>query len=49
VGATLPLGEPFTPIAGAANEPMNTPVMAIGVLLIFIGLFAFFAVLLRLA
>jgi putative membrane protein len=42
-------GEPFTPIAGAANEPMNTPVLAIGVLLILIGLFAFFAVLLRLA
>ena len=42
-------GEPFTPIAGASNEPMNTPVLAIGILLIFIGLFAFFAVLLRLA
>ena len=42
-------GEPFTPIAGAAKEPMNTPVLAIGVLLIFIGLFAFLAVLFRLA
>jgi putative membrane protein len=42
-------GEPFTPIAGMAKEPMNTPVLAVGVLLIFIGLFAFFAVLLRLA
>src|SRR6516162_1794000 len=42
-------GEPFTPIAGVANEPWNTPVLAIGVLLILIGLFAFFAVLFRLA
>ena len=37
-------GQPFTPIAGTAGEPMNTPVLAIGVLLIFIGLFAFIAV-----
>lgn len=42
-------GEPFTPIAGMAKEPVNSPVLAIGVVLIFIGLFAFFAVLLRLA
>jgi putative membrane protein len=42
-------GEPFTPIAGTATEPMNTPVLAIGILLIFIGLFAFIAVLVRLA
>jgi putative membrane protein len=42
-------GEPFAPIAGVGKEPWNTPVLAIGVLLIFIGLFAFFAVLLRLA
>ena len=42
-------GEPFTPIAGTAKKPMNTPVLAIGILLIFIGLFAFFAVLFRLA
>jgi putative membrane protein len=42
-------GDPFTPIAGMAQEPMNSPVLAVGVLLIFIGLFAFFAVLLRLA
>jgi len=41
--------EPFTPIAGMAEKPMNTPVLAIGILLIFIGLFAFFAVLVRLA
>lgn len=41
--------EPFGPIAGMAKEPANTPVLAIGVLLIVIGLFAFFAVLLRLA
>jgi len=42
-------GEPFTPIAGVEKEPWNTPVLAIGVLLIFIGLFAFFAVVVRLA
>jgi len=42
-------GEPFTPIAGVTKEQANTPVLAVGVLLIFIGLFAFFAVLLRLA
>jgi putative membrane protein len=42
-------GEPFTPIAGTTKKPMNTPVLAIGILLIFIGLFAFFAVLVRLA
>jgi putative membrane protein len=41
--------EPFTPIAGTAEKPMNTPVLAIGILLSFIGLFAFFAVLVRLA
>jgi putative membrane protein len=42
-------GEPFTPIAGVTNEGVNTPVLAVAVLLIGIGLFAFFAVLLRLA
>ena len=42
-------GEPFTAIAGMAKEPVNSPVLAIGVVLILIGLFAFFAVLLRLA
>ncbi len=42
-------GKSFAPIAGMAEEPMNSPVLAVGVLLIFIGLFAFFAVLLRLA
>ena len=42
-------GEPFTPIAGTTNEGINTPIIAVAVLLIFIGLFAFFAVLLRLA
>jgi inner membrane protein YidH len=39
----------FRPIAGMAKEPMNSPVLLIAVLLIFIGLFAFFAVLWRLA
>jgi putative membrane protein len=42
-------GDSFAPIAGMAKEPMNSPFVAVGVLLIFIGLFAFFAVLLRLA
>jgi putative membrane protein len=42
-------GEPFAPVAGVTNEGVNTPVIAVAVLLIFIGLFAFFTVLLRLA
>ena len=41
-------GEPFAPIAGVTEERMKTPVIAVAILLIFIGLFAFFAVLLRL-
>jgi putative membrane protein len=42
-------GEPFTPIAGVTKEGMQTPVIAVAILLIGIGLFAFFAVLLRIA
>jgi putative membrane protein len=38
----------FTPIAGMTKEGKQSPVIAIAVLLICIGLFAFFAVLLRL-
>jgi putative membrane protein len=42
---------PFAPVAGmrsdATKERMQSPVMAIAVLLVLIGLFAFFAVLLR--
>ena len=41
-------GEPYTPIAGATKEGKQTPIMAVGILLIGIGLFAFFAVLFRL-
>lgn len=41
-------GEPFTPIAGMKREGMQSPVIAIAILLIGIGVFAFFAVLLRL-
>ena len=41
-------GGTFAPIAGLKREGMHTPVIAIAVLLICIGLFAFFAVLLRL-
>jgi putative membrane protein len=42
-------GEPFAPIAGVTKEGMQTPVIAVAILLILIGLFAFFAVLFRLA
>ncbi|MGA8759309.1 MAG: DUF202 domain-containing protein [Stellaceae bacterium] len=41
-------GEPFAPIAGMTKEGVRSPVLAIAILLICIGLFAFFAVLLRL-
>ncbi len=41
-------GGDFTPLAGAAKERMQTPVIAIAILLVCIGLFAFFAVLWRL-
>jgi putative membrane protein len=40
--------EPFTPLAGMKKEGMQSPVVAVAILLIFIALFAFFAVLLRL-
>ena len=41
-------GELFAPIAGLTKEGMQTPVIAVAILLIGIGLFAFFAVLFRL-
>lgn len=41
--------ETYVSIAGVAREGRQTPILAVAVLLIFIGLFAFFAVLLRLA
>jgi putative membrane protein len=41
-------GEPFTPIAGAIKEGKQTPITPVAIVLILIGLFAFFAVLLRL-
>jgi putative membrane protein len=41
-------GDAFIPAAGMTKEGMNSPVMAVAVLLVCIGLFAFFAVLLRL-
>jgi putative membrane protein len=41
-------GDPFTPIAGVATERLHTPVIAVAILLIGVGLFAFFAVLFRL-
>ncbi|MGH7114420.1 MAG: YidH family protein [Stellaceae bacterium] len=40
-------GGSFAPIAGMTKDGMNSPVVAIAVLLIGIGVFAFFAVLLR--
>ena len=42
-------GDPFTPVAGVTAEGMRTPVMPVAILLIGVGLFAFFAVLFRLA
>jgi putative membrane protein len=41
-------GEPYTPLAGLTKEGKQSPVIAVAVVLILIGLFAFFAVLLRL-
>ena len=41
-------GEPYTPIAGVTKEGKQTPIIAVAIVLIGIGLFAFFAVLLRL-
>ena len=41
-------GGSFAPIAGMNREGKQSPVIAVAVLLILIGLFAFFAVLLRL-
>ena len=40
--------EPFAPIAGVTNEGLQSPVIAVAILLIFVGLFAFFVVLSRL-
>ena len=40
--------EPYTPLAGVTKEGKHTPVIAVAVVLILIGLFAFFAVLFRL-
>jgi putative membrane protein len=41
-------GGPFAPLAGLTKEGTQSPVVAVAILLIGIGLFAFFAVLLRL-
>jgi putative membrane protein len=41
-------GGSFAALAGMTKEGMNSPVLAIAILLVGIGLFAFFAVLLRL-
>jgi putative membrane protein len=42
-------GDPFTPIAGVTKEGKQTPIIAVALILIGVGLFAFFAVLFRLA
>jgi putative membrane protein len=40
--------EPFTPLAGVQRlGPVNTPIIAVGVVLLLIGIFAFVAVLTR--
>jgi putative membrane protein len=41
-------GEPYTPLAGVTKEGKQTPIIAVAIVLILIGLFAFFAVLFRL-
>ena len=41
-------GEPYTPLAGVTKEGKQTPIIAVAIVLIGIGLFAFFAVLLHL-
>ena len=41
-------GESYTPLAGLTKEGKQSPVIAVAIVLILIGLFAFFAVLLRL-
>ena len=41
-------GGPFAQIAGMTKEGMQSPVIAVAILLICIGIFAFFAVVLRL-
>ena len=40
--------QPFTPLAGVARDPKKTPLLAVAIALILIGLYAFFAVFLRL-
>ena len=38
----------FAPVAGMTKEGKNTPLYAVAIVLVLIGMFAFFAVLLRL-
>jgi putative membrane protein len=40
-------GEPFTPLAGMSRKPHQTPVYLVSVALLFVGVFAFVAVLTR--
>ena len=39
--------EEFKPVAGVGDAPIHTPILWVAILLLLIGLFAFFAVLLR--
>jgi hypothetical protein len=39
----------FGAIAGTGDHPLTTPVMAVAIMIILIGLFAFLSVLVRLA
>ena len=47
VGHSLPLERNVRPVAGLTREGKHTPVIAVAILLIGIGVFAFLAVLLR--
>ena len=49
VDRSLSVGVPtFAPIAGMTRDGLHSPILAVAVLLVLIGLFAFTAVLLRL-
>jgi putative membrane protein len=48
LGGSSSVGGSFAPVAGMTKEGMNSPVIVVAILLIGIGLFAFFAVLFRL-
>ena len=47
--ASLPSGAPFTPLAGVEGEVHKTPILAVSMLLLLIGLATFFSLLMRMA